>query len=170
MTLVPIASDGSVLGANPVLSEVPYDHPDARSLTQSLRAEQASLYGFADDPADTPSVVFDASTDGRFVVAYVGGEPVGCGGIRRLDTRTAEIKRMYTVDHARGYGIGTGILDHLERHAASFGADKVLLETGRHNMAALALYRRAGYGPCRSYVPGRDLQVNRAMTKRLDSV
>lgn len=152
-----------------MLSAVPYDHPDARSLTQALRAEQVSLYGFADDPAVTPAAVFDASTDGTFVVAYAGGEPVGCGGVRRLDARTAEIKRMYAVPRARGHGIGRGILEHLERHAASFGADRVLLETGRHNTAALALYRRAGYEPCCSYVPGRDPSVNRAMAKRLDS-
>ncbi|WP_103528869.1 GNAT family N-acetyltransferase [Streptomyces sp. SM12] len=170
MTLMPIASDGSFLGANPVLSAVPYGHPDARSLTRALRAEQLSLYGFADDPDATSAVVFDGSTDGRFLVAYVDGEPVGCGGVRRLDTRTAEIKRMYAVAHARGHGVGRGILEHLERHAASFGATEVLLETGRRNTAALALYRRAGYEPCRSYVPGRDLRVNRAMTKRLDSV
>ncbi|MFD4549503.1 GNAT family N-acetyltransferase [Streptomyces sp. NPDC058466] len=57
----------------------------------------------------------------------------------------------------------------LERHAASRGATRIMLETGRRNTAALALYHRAGYLPCPSYVAGRDARVNRAMTKLLDS-
>ncbi|MFB7999732.1 GNAT family N-acetyltransferase [Streptomyces sp. NPDC056002] len=86
-----------------------------------------------------------------------------------LDEHTAEIKRMYVSGDARGHGIGRYLLHHLERHAASRGATQIVLETGRRNTAALALYRRAGYLPCPSYVVGRDPRVNRAMTKPLGS-
>lgn len=76
---------------------------------------------------------------------------------------------MYVSDQARGHGIGRYLLENLERHAASRRVTRIMLETGRRNTAALALYRRTGYLPCPSYVAGRDRQVNRAMTKPLGS-
>jgi len=42
-------------------------------------------------------------------------------------------------------------------------------ETRRRNLAALAMYHRAGYVPRPSYVPGRNHHVNRAMIKPLGS-
>ncbi|MFF8535865.1 GNAT family N-acetyltransferase [Streptomyces sp. NPDC015532] len=169
MTFVPTASDASAaIRLTPTVTAAPYDHPDARRLTQALRAEQHTLYGFADDPDATPEADFDPPA-GLFLIAHVGDEAVGCGGVRLLDEHTAEIKRMYVSGEARGYGIGRYLLQRLERHAASRGATRIMLETGRRNTAALALYHRAGYLPCPSYVAGRDARVNRAMTKALGS-
>lgn len=151
------------------MTAAPYDHPDARRLTRALHTEQLALYGFADDPDTTPEADFDPPR-GLFLIARAGGEePIGCGGIRLLDERTAEIKRMFVADRARGQGIGRYLLEHLERHVVSRGATRILLETGRRNTAALALYHRAGYLPCPSYVPGRDHRVNRAMAKHFHS-
>jgi GNAT superfamily N-acetyltransferase len=147
------------------VTPAPYDHPAARRLTRALRAEQIGLYGFADDPDTTPETDFDPP--GLFLIACISEEPVGCGGIHLLDEHTAEIKRMYVAAQARGHGIGRYLLEHLERHASTLGATRIMLETGRRNTAALALYRRAGYVSCPSYVSGRDHQINRAMTKPL---
>ncbi len=68
---------------------------------------------------------------------------------------------MYVSGDARGHGIGRYLLEHLERHAASRGVTRIMLETGRRKTAALALYHRVGYLPCPSYVAGRDPRVNR---------
>ncbi|MFJ8794280.1 GNAT family N-acetyltransferase [Streptomyces sp. NPDC102462] len=167
MTMPTVPGSPAAIRLTPSVTAAPYDHPDARRLTQALRAEQLGLYGFADDPDTTPEADFDPP--GLFLIAHVGEEAVGCGGVRLLDEHTAEIKRMYVSGEARGYGIGQRLLAHLERHAASRGATRIMLETGRRNTAALALYRRAGYLPCPSYVAGRDPRVNRAMTKPLGS-
>ena len=35
--------------------------------------------------------------DGVFLVAYERGLPVACGGLKRLDDQTAEIKRMCVI-------------------------------------------------------------------------
>ncbi|WP_063835934.1 GNAT family N-acetyltransferase [Actinacidiphila yeochonensis] len=169
MTFVPTASDApAAIRLTPSVIAAPYDHPDARRLTQALRAEQHTLYGFADDPDATPEADFDPPA-GLFLIANVGDEAVGCGGVRLLDEHTAEIKRMYVSGVARGHGIGRYLLERLEQHAVSRGAKRIMLETGRRNSAALALYHRAGYLLCPSYVAGRDPQVNRAMTKALGS-
>jgi GNAT superfamily N-acetyltransferase len=166
MTSTPTAPDAIRL--TPTVTAVPYDHPHARRLTRALHADQLRLYGFADDPDATPETDFDPPR-GLFLVASIGDEPVGCGGVRLLDEHTAEIKRMYVADHARGQGIGRYLLEQLERHATSRGATRIMLETGRRNTAALALYHHAGYMPCPSYVPGRDQRVNRAMTKPVNT-
>jgi GNAT superfamily N-acetyltransferase len=149
-----------------LLREVPYDHPDARRLTQALYREQIATYGFADDPTDTPVTHFDPP-HGLFLIAHRHGVPVGCGGIRLLDENTAEIKRMYVAQTARGQGLGRHILQSLEDQAASRGATQIVLETGVSNHGALALYQNSGYRPRLSYVPGRDPLVNHALTKQL---
>jgi GNAT superfamily N-acetyltransferase len=106
-----------------------------------------------------------------FVIAHCADAPeaAGCGGWRLLDPETAEIKRMYVATTARGKGLGRRILEHLEEQAAAHGVKRLVLETGARNGAALALYRRCGYTPSPSYVPGRNLSVNRAMSKILAS-
>jgi GNAT superfamily N-acetyltransferase len=82
---------------------------------------------------------------GAFLVAWAGNEPVGCGAVRLRDARTAEIKRMYVVPSARGRGAGVQLLAMLETEARRLGAHRAVLETGERQLAALALYARAGY-------------------------
>lgn len=145
---------------------VPYDHDDATRLTARLHDEQRALYGFADEPHDTPTADFEAP-HGAFLVARVDGRPVACGGWRLLDATTAEIKRMYVEPGLRGRALGHALLRRLEQLAAAAGASRVVLETGRDNTQALALYARAGYRSMPSYVPGRDPNINRALAKAL---
>jgi len=51
---------------------------------------------------------------GAFLVAFDKDRPVGCGAIRRLDDRRAEIKRMFVVPADRGRGAGRLILKALK--------------------------------------------------------
>jgi hypothetical protein len=47
------------------------------------------------------------------------------------------------------------------------GAHSVVVETGVHNTAAMALFVSAGYTPIPGYVPCRDPRINRAFGKSL---
>ncbi|MFE7485021.1 GNAT family N-acetyltransferase [Streptomyces sp. NPDC057552] len=153
--------------AHPLLLQpVAYDHADARRLTQALHQVQVDLYGFADDPRTTPSSCF-RSPNGLFLVARRGPVALGCGGVRHLQSGTAEIKRMYVIPAARGTGAGQAILRALEEAARQWGAGRIILETGARNHAALALYTKAGYARIEPYAAGRDPQINRALSKRL---
>ncbi|MFJ5926483.1 GNAT family N-acetyltransferase [Kitasatospora sp. NPDC092948] len=156
---------------NAVLTAISYDHAEARYLTSALHAEQLDTYGFADDPFDTPADHF-AAPHGLFVVARVEGRPqaLGCGGWRMTDPTTVEIKRMYVHPAARGLALGSQILDLLEQQASECGARRAILETGSRNAAALALYKKFGYTPIPSYIPGRQPSINRAMAKELPRV
>ncbi|TXK19819.1 GNAT family N-acetyltransferase [Homoserinibacter sp. GY 40078] len=72
-------------------------------------------------------------------------DPVGCGGIRMLDPRRAEVKHLYLRDAARGRGWGRLLLAELEQRAIEFGATEVVLDTNASLTVAGALYRRSGY-------------------------
>jgi GNAT superfamily N-acetyltransferase len=82
---------------------------------------------------------------GAFLVAYIGGRPVGCGAVRRIEPAVAEIKRMYVAPEARGRSVGRQVLLELETEARRLGATRLVLETGPRQPEALALYSRAGF-------------------------
>lgn len=82
---------------------------------------------------------------GRFLIAYCGNRPVACGGVKRLDNTTGEVKRLYVVPDARGRGVGRGLLRALEDAAAELGWRTVRLDTGDQQPDALELFRSAGY-------------------------
>jgi GNAT superfamily N-acetyltransferase len=122
-------------------------HPDARRCVASYFAEldRRSETGF--DPtagisADPHELTPPAGT---FLVAYLGGEPVGCGAVKHRPGEPAEIKRMWVAESARGRGIARSLLADLEAHALSSGASVAHLETNRALVEAIAMYRSAGY-------------------------
>jgi GNAT superfamily N-acetyltransferase len=88
---------------------------------------------------------------GIFLVARLGGLPVGCGGFTRLETTTAEIKRMWVSDTTRGRGIARMLLRELERLAKGAGHERVRLDTNRVLTQAHALYRNEGYAEVPRY-------------------
>ncbi|MFF1956156.1 GNAT family N-acetyltransferase [Streptomyces sp. NPDC058220] len=149
------------------ITPAPYDDPVVQQLLLGLHDEQRSMYGFADNPADTPVSQF-ALPRGLFLLTRdEEGNALGCGGWWFLDTHTAEIKRMYVRPAARAQSLGREILLHLEADAKLRGATCIQLETGVANTAALALYRAQGYMPITSYRPDRNPDVNRALRKDL---
>jgi GNAT superfamily N-acetyltransferase len=126
-----------------------YLDPVAQQLIEGVQEEYVRRYGGRDEaPVDDAEFV---PPDGLFLVAWLDGAPVGCGGWRRLaGTDAVEIKRMYVTPAARGRGLARAILAELERTAAAGGARRVVLETGIEQPEAIALYTSSGYEP----VPG----------------
>lgn len=136
----------------PDLREEPLDSATARPLLEAFSAEIAGLY-----PGWTPGAGPSASPEdfggpaGTFLIAYVEGRAVGCGGLKRLDAGHAEIKRVYVVPDARGAGLGRILLEGLEEAALARGYSRVRLDTGDRQPPALALFRSAGYSPIDDY-------------------
>lgn len=116
---------------------------DAEQLIRELSEELGALYesdgtaGFQPSDVEVPRAAF--------VVARIGGHPVGCGALRPLDEDSAEVKRMYTRDGYRRQGVAQAILAELERLAAKFGYGSLKLQTGPKQPEAAALYERVGY-------------------------
>ncbi|MFB7191076.1 GNAT family N-acetyltransferase [Streptomyces sp. NPDC056230] len=149
------------------MAPAPYDDPGVQQLLLGLYDEQRSMYGFADDPADTPVSQFVPPHGLFLLVQDEQGNALGCGGWWFLHTQTAEIKRMYVRPEARAQSLGREILLYLEADAKRMGATCAQLETGVANTAALALYHAQGYMPITSYRRDRNPDVNRALRKDL---
>lgn len=81
------------------------------------------------------------------VVARVDGTAVGMGALVEAGDGTAELKRMFVHDAARGRGVAGGILDSLEERARERDVTLVQLETGPLQPAAIAFYEKRGYEP-----------------------
>jgi GNAT superfamily N-acetyltransferase len=88
---------------------------------------------------------------GAFFVAWMGGRPVGCGAVRKLDEETGEVKRMWIDPSARGRGVGKGLLLALENEARNLGCRCVRLDTSSYLTEAEALYRSSGYEEIAAY-------------------
>lgn len=79
------------------------------------------------------------------VVAYQHGQPVGCGAFKEFEPGTVEIKRMYVQPECRQQGVARAVLDELEVWAGELGYAIAVLETGKRQPEAIALYKRSGY-------------------------
>lgn len=88
---------------------------------------------------------------GQFFVAYLQGEPIGCGAVKHHANAPAEIKRMWIAPHARGLGLGRRLLETLEACARAGGAHVAHIETSAVLSEALALYASSGWTEVRPF-------------------
>jgi GNAT superfamily N-acetyltransferase len=122
---------------------------DARvslALQQAFFADIAERYpGWV--PASSQSVEPSdlAPPNGVWLVAYLDRRAVGCGGLQRLEADTAEIRRLFLDESARGRGIGRRLLAELESHARHLGYRSVRLTTGDDQAEALRMFQTADY-------------------------
>lgn len=121
----------------------PFDAPESVALNDGLQAEYQVRYGGSDETPVAPQEF--ASPHGAFFVAYLDGEPVGCGGFRTVADGVGEIKRMYVTLPARGRGIARKLLAALEQAAVAAGCSRVILETGSQQPEADKLYTSSGF-------------------------
>jgi len=84
-----------------------------------------------------------------FLLAYNKDEAVGCGAIRRVDNKTAEMKRVYA--KYKGSGIGKKLVAALECKAIDEGYEKLILETRKINTNAVSFYISMGYSIIENY-------------------
>ncbi len=136
------------------------------SLVRAVLAEYVARYGGND--ADRPSPDEFTAPEGAFLIAYVDGSPIGCGGLRQHSPGVGEVKRMYVEPGARKLGIGRAILRALEQRARELGYPTLRLETGARQPEAISLYESEGYFPIEPYGYYRDSPLSRCFEKHLD--
>jgi GNAT superfamily N-acetyltransferase len=130
------------------------DEEPAAALVQGMRDEIAALYDGLDldgpqMPKAGPAEL--APPGGTFTVGFEDGEPVCCGGIKRLPDGACEIKKMFVVEDARGRGVARALLEELERLARELGYAVARLDTGPQQPRAQRMYERAGYAAVANY-------------------
>ncbi|QLQ39753.1 GNAT family N-acetyltransferase [Micromonospora robiginosa] len=123
-----------------------FDAPESQALIRAALADLGARYGGSGDetPVDADEFVPPA---GAFLIAYLDGRPVGCGGWRSHgeDDDEAELKRMYTAPDARGRGVARSVLAAIERSARDAGRKRIVLECGDKQPEAIAMYTSSGY-------------------------
>lgn len=149
-----------------------YDHADAQPLIAAIQQEYVVRYGEADRSAiDINDFLLPR---GVFLLGYLDGAAVASGAwrAREEDGRgcqdgDAELKRMYVVPSARGYGFARTILAELERTASEAGRRRVVLETGTAQPEAICLYESSGYYPIPKFGAYRAEPSSRCFAKIL---
>lgn len=85
-----------------------------------------------------------------FWTAWDGPVLLGCGALKQLDSKSAEVKSMRTPNALRGRGAGRAIVAHLIAVAKSRGYASLSLETGAVDAfkPAQKLYESFGFVYC----------------------
>lgn len=79
------------------------------------------------------------------IVAYDQESPVACGALRAYAPEVMEVKRMYVVLDKRGQGLASKVLFALEAWCTELNITTCVLETGKNQPEAIALYKKNGY-------------------------
>ena len=124
------------------------DSGEGGRLAAAMRDEIAAIYDGQD--LDGPEMPKAGPAElgppgGAFLVGYVDGRAICCGGIKRLDADTCEIKRMFVEPDARGRGVARLLLAALEERARGLGFAVARLDTGPRQPSAQRMYEQAGY-------------------------
>ncbi len=129
------------------------DSADALWCVRQYVEELNTRFDTGFDPAagNTVETADMMPPNGSFLVARLDGEAVGCGGLKRLDGTTGEIKRVWAAPAMRGVGVATRIMDELERLACEAGFARVVLDTNGTLTEARAMYGKRGYREIERY-------------------
>lgn len=125
--------------------------PQALKLLAEAAIEARALYPglFAPDapaPGNAPLQAREV-----YLLAWRGGQPVGCGALRLRDAFTGEVRRMFVTRHARRDGVARALVERLEQQALALGYRHLVLETGHRQDPAIALYRSCGWRRIAAY-------------------
>ncbi|MFN0034516.1 MAG: GNAT family N-acetyltransferase [Saprospiraceae bacterium] len=124
------------------------DHPDFQRLVALLDRDLA----FRDGADHAFYAQFNTLDKIRYaVLAFWENQPVGCGAIRAYDADALEVKRMFVLPEYRGRGIAAAVLSDLEAWARELGHSRCVLETGKKQPEAIALYQKSGYRTIPNY-------------------
>jgi GNAT superfamily N-acetyltransferase len=140
------------------------DNADFRMLVELLDAELAVRDG-EDHSFYAQFNKVDAIRN--VVVAYAGGEPVGCGAFKDYSPEAVEIKRMFVRGEHRGQGVAVAVLAELEKWAAELSYKECILETGLKQPEAIRLYEKSGYTRIPNYGQYEGLENSVCMKKMM---
>jgi putative acetyltransferase len=118
---------------------------DVRSLIAELEGSLAAEYPPEQRHGLALEAIFQPHV--QFFVASLDGVAVGCAGVA-LFADLAEVKRMYVRPGARGRGVADALLARIETATRDAGLERLCLETGDRQIAAMRVYGRAGFTRC----------------------
>jgi GNAT superfamily N-acetyltransferase len=140
------------------------EDPDFREMVSMLDAYLAFC-----DGKDAPFYAQYNKIDSiRYViVAFFNDVPAGCGAIKHFEDDTMEVKRMYVKPEFRKKGVARAILAGLENWTSELGYTNCILETGKRQLEAIALYQSCNYKVIPNYGQYADVVTSVCMKKQV---
>lgn len=82
---------------------------------------------------------------GRLYLAYCDGEAAGCIGLKNMDGKNCEMKRLYVKPQFRGKNIGKLLIQKIIGDAKEIGYSYMLLDTLPFLEKAIHMYEKFGF-------------------------
>lgn len=146
----------------------PADAPDVTRLLAGFRDWLTeSVPTDAQIAASVERLIADPATE--FLLAGADGPPSGVCQLRYrhsvwTGTPDCWLEDLFVEEHARGTGVGRVLVDAALDAARARGAARIELDTNETNLAAIALYERAGFSTSsktHAHLSGRDVFMGR---------
>ncbi|MBM3368019.1 MAG: GNAT family N-acetyltransferase [Betaproteobacteria bacterium] len=93
-----------------------------------------------------------APPDGLLLLARGAEGDAGCVAMKRLDARSAEMKRLFVRSAYRGTGLGRRLARRIVDEARRAGCSRLVLDTMPHLTEAITLYRSLSFRDCPPYL------------------
>lgn len=93
--------------------------------------------------SDFPSIY--GPPNGFFLLAWHEGELAGGVGLRLLERKVCEMKRLFVYDQFRNKGVGCSLCNALIQEAKVLGYEKMRLDTLGRMKTAIRLYENLGF-------------------------
>jgi len=88
---------------------------------------------------------------GRLYLVYYNNEVAGCIGLKKIDKKNCEMKRLYVRPKFRGKQIGEQLIEKIIKAAKEIGYSYMLLDTLPFLKSAIRLYKKYGFYEISSY-------------------
>jgi DNA-binding MarR family transcriptional regulator len=130
--------------------------PDARACLAAyaaLLAEKIPGITATHVPVPDPDARHYRPTQGAFLLARSDGLPLSCVSLKRIDTATGEVKRLWVAPAARGLGLARRMMAAIEDEGRTLGLARLRLDTNENLPEAIALYRKTGWAEVAPFTP-----------------
>ncbi len=140
------------------------NNPDFLELVRSLDSDLHDINGEEQGEYDKHNVLEYIDS---VILLYQNDSPIACGAFKEYDKTTVEMKRVYVTPKSRGLGISKELIMLLEKEAISRSYTRIILETGKEQIVAIALYESCKYLVMENYPPYNGLKNSVCMGKEL---
>ena len=89
--------------------------------------------------------------DGAFIIAKDNSNIVGCVGIRKIENKICEMKRLFVNENYKGKGIGKKLVELIIEEAKTKNYEKIRLDTLSTMESALKVYYKNGFNKIEPY-------------------
>ena len=88
---------------------------------------------------------YTPANGGRLLLATYEEEASGCVGLKKIDAKTGEVKRLYVPPQYRGNGIGGMLVKAAIAQAKEMGMKKLIADTDLNMRIAMAIFDEHGF-------------------------